>query len=94
MTTTRLRPALWMGLGVLLGTIGTSAWVQAQGGLVPDPRLAGPAPVTPLVLSGDDIGFEVRAVDGETPVVVPVVKRNGAWVEAALGSPTLRRLSK
>ena len=35
-------------------------------------------------------------VEGETPVVVPVVKVNGAWVEVqlTLGEPGIRRLTK
>jgi hypothetical protein len=48
------------------------------------------------IFSGGDIGFQARGVEGETPVVVPVVKVNGAWVEVQLklGEPGIRRLTK
>lgn len=91
---TNWRSAVWMGIGVVLGVLGTSTWLHAQDGArgwtMPQPQ----AVVAPKVFSGSDIGFEVRGVEGDTPLVVPVVRRAGAWIEVALGAPTLRRLTK
>lgn len=90
--TTRLRPAMWMGIGVLVGMLGTSTWLQAQGApaqLSPGQRLA-----TPKVYAGVDIGFRVDGMRGEVPVVVPVVKVNGEWVEVEFGGGGIRKLTK
>lgn len=92
---TNWRPAAWMGTGVVLGVLGTSAWLQAQGSDARRTPVQGaPALLAPKVFSGADIGFEVRGLDGDVPIVVPVVRRNGAWVEVAIGAPTIRRLTK
>lgn len=91
--TTRTAPAVWGLFGLVLGMALGSGGLAAQGGLLPGPR-QDPRPGAPRVLSGDDIGFEVRGMDGATPIVVPMIRRNGEWVEAALGTPTIRRLTK
>lgn len=90
---TTMRPVAWMGLGLVLGVVATSGWVQAQGGLVPGPRQE-PRAGDARVLSGDEVGFRLQGVDGETPVVVPVIRRNGEWVEVALGGAGIRKLTK
>jgi hypothetical protein len=46
------------------------------------------------VFTGADIGFQSKGVDRDGPVVVPVVKVDGAWVEVQLGVPGIRRLTK
>jgi hypothetical protein len=88
-----MRPAAWMGMGLVLGVVATSGWVHAQGGLVPGPR-QDPRPGAARVLSGDEIGFRLQGVEGETPVVVPVIRRNGEWVEVALGGGGIRKLTR
>ena len=46
------------------------------------------------VFSGADIGFRSKGVDRGTPVLVPVVKVNGEWVEVQLGMPGIQRLTQ
>lgn len=46
------------------------------------------------VFSGTDIGFRSKGVDRGTPVLVPVVKVNGEWVEVQLGMPGIQRLTQ
>jgi hypothetical protein len=43
-------------------------------------------PVTPTVLSGPDFGFRVEGNRGGTPIGALVVKMNGQWVEAEIGT--------
>lgn len=83
--TTRLRPAMWMGIGVLVGMLGTSTWLSAQ---------SGTRPTAPRVYAGADIGFRVESMRGEVPVAVPVVKVNGEWVEVEFGGGGIRKLTK
>lgn len=90
--TTRITAATWMGLGLVLGMLGTSTWLQAQAApaqLSPGQRLT-----TPKVYAGADIGFRVDGMRGEVPVVVPVVKVNGEWVEVEFGGGGIRKLTK
>ncbi len=93
------RPAVWIGIGVIAGVLGTSAWLSAQGDesrrqalqqALQDAQRNG----APRVLTGTDIGFQVRGIDGDTPVVVPMVRRNGEWVEAMFGGGGIRKLTK
>lgn len=46
------------------------------------------------VYSGAEIGFQARGFDRDTPVVVPVVKLNGEWVEVQVGVPGIRKLTQ
>lgn len=46
------------------------------------------------VFSGADIGFRSKGVDRGTPVLVPVVKVNGEWVEVQLGMAGIQRLTQ
>lgn len=39
-------------------------------------------PVTPMVLSGADLGFRIEGMRGATPVGTLVVRVNGQWVPA------------
>lgn len=93
------RPAVWIGIGVIAGVLGTSAWLSAQSDesrrqalqqALQDAQRNG----APRVLTGTDIGFQVRGIDGDTPVVVPMVRRNGEWVEAMFGGGGIRKLTK
>ncbi len=40
----------------------------------------------PVVLTGDEIGFRVHGMRGDTPMGVIVVREGDAWVEAELGT--------
>lgn len=42
--------------------------------------------VEPVVLTGDDIGFRVYGMHGDTPMGVVVVRAGDEWVEAKLGT--------
>lgn len=95
---TTMRPAAWMGVGLALGVVLTSGWAQAQGD---EARMRAlqqalqEAQRNPTrVLTGADIGFRLQGVEGDTPVVVPVIRRNGDWVEVAFGGGGIRKLTK
>ena len=64
-------------LGV--GTLASVAWAHEQS--------VATRPVTPVVLSGADIGFRMTARRGDTPVGELVVRVDGEWkrVESAPG---------
>ena len=47
-------------------------------------------PVTPRVLSGPDVGFRVEGLRDATPVGTLVVRINGEWVAAELGTVNAR----
>ena len=36
----------------------------------------------PFIVSGDDIGFRVEGLLGDTPAGTLVIRRNGQWIEA------------
>lgn len=57
---------------VMVGFVG--GWVSAQSIAV--------VPVTPAVLSGDDIGFRVEGYRGTVAVGTLVVRVDGKWVDA------------
>lgn len=105
--TTRTRSAAWMAIGLLVGTLGTSTWLQAQGSEArrdavelalrnameqaqPDP---GRAPGTKVYTAGD-IGFRTAGTRGGVPLVVPVVRVNGEWVEVAFGGGGITKLTQ
>lgn len=69
----RLRVVAAVLLTVVVLIAGT-AWVTAQ--------VVRVDPVTPKVLAGDDIGFRVEGLRGNTPVGTLVVRINGEWVPA------------
>lgn len=99
MTRTSLHPAVLVGLSLVAGTLGTSAWLQAQVGeprrptpqeAQLDTRRQQPGPV----YSGDDIAFRIVGWNGRTPIVVPVVKLNGEWVDVEFGGGGIRKLTQ
>ena len=95
MTRRPLHPAMYVALGLLAGTLGTSAWLHAQGAGPgrPSPQDALRQPAGP-VYAGDDVAFRVVGRNGKTPVVVPVVKVNGEWVEVEFGGGGIRKLTQ
>ena len=62
-------------LGV--GTLASAAWAHEQS--------VAPRPVTPVVLSGADIGFRMTARRGDTPVGELVVRVDGEWKKVEFG---------
>lgn len=99
MTRTLLHPAAWVGLGLVAGTLGTSAWLHAQDTAPrrPDAERA----LQQLreqargeVYAGADVGYRVVGRTGRTPIVVPVVKMNGEWVDVDLGGGGIRKLTQ
>jgi hypothetical protein len=56
----------------------TATWTYAQ--------VVRVDPVTPTVVSGEDVGFRIEGNRGGTPVGTLVVRMNGQWVEADLSS--------
>ncbi len=43
----------------------------------------------PFIVSGDDIGFRVEGLLGDTPAGTLVIRRNGVWIEPKAAPPTL-----
>lgn len=99
---TGTRTAGWVGVGCAVGVALTTGWDAAraqtddtrlkalQGALQEAQR--GP---NPKVYSGADVGFRVvpgRA--GDRPVVVPVARINGDWVEVEFGGGGIRKLTQ
>jgi hypothetical protein len=41
---------------------------------------------TPMIVSGNDLGFRIEGTQGATPVGRLVVHQNGRWVEVTFGS--------
>ena len=87
MTRRPLHPATYVGLGLLAGTLGTSGWLHAQD---TDTR----RPSAGAVYAGNDIAFRVVGRNGKTPIVLPVVKVNGEWVEVEFGGAGIRKLTQ
>ena len=67
--------ALWCG-----SLLATANWAGAQWSQ-PWVPLA-----EPVVLTGNDIGFRVHGMHGDTPMGVIVLRANDEWVEAELGT--------
>jgi hypothetical protein len=63
-------------LATLLALIATAAWTSAQDVLLQR--------VAPTVIAGENVGFRVEGLRGNTPVGRIVVMVNGRWVEAEL----------
>lgn len=99
MTRTRLHPAVLVGLGLVAGTLGTSVWLQAQDA---EPRRQAPQdaqldarrPPAGPIYAGEDVAFRVIGRNGRTPIVVPVVKVNGEWVDVEFGGGGIRKLTQ
>lgn len=95
MTTLTFRHGVLAGLGTAALLWATSTGAQSQ--TEETRRRAEEALAKALggkVYTGAEMGFKARGFDRETPVVVPVVKLNGEWVEVQIGVPGIRMLSK
>jgi hypothetical protein len=94
MTSLTFRHGLLAGLAATGLLWASSAWGQAQGEEArrrAEQELA--RQVGGKVYSGADIGFQAKGFDRDKPVMVPVVKVNGEWVEVQLGLPGIRKLT-
>lgn len=91
----RIRLAVWAGLA-LTGVLVSGALAQSLAEQEARRQLGQALTATQggRVYTGADIGFRTKGVDRGTPVVVPVVKVNGEWVEVQLGMPGLQRLTQ
>jgi hypothetical protein len=72
-----MRPPLQRVLIVcmmLIVFLAGAAWANAQRAVTP--------PVSPIVLSGGDIGFRMVGRKGDTAVGSLVVRMNGEWIPA------------
>ena len=70
------------GFLVALILSAATAWATSQS------QLVAINPVTPRVLTGEDLGFRVEGLrGGSTPVGTLVVRVNGEWVEAEVKLP-------
>jgi hypothetical protein len=79
-----LRSRVLLLASFLLVTLG--AWVGAQ--------VYSRTPVDPpIVLSGSDVGFQITARDGTTPVGTLVVRIDGKWVPVK-DAPATSRLTR
>jgi len=75
---------IWTFVGALLTMAAT--WTYAQ--------VIGVNPLTPTVLSGNDVGFRIEGDRGGTPVGTLVVKINGQWVPADFSPARAKRISQ
>ena len=75
------RRALVLLIAVWCGSLlAVAEWAGAQ-------RIWRWAPLPePVVLTGDEIGFRVHGMHGDTPMGVIVVRAGNAWVRAELGT--------
>jgi hypothetical protein len=68
------------GFLVALILSAVSAWATSQAVMV--------NPVTPRVVTGEDLGFRVEGLrGGTTPVGTVVIRVNGEWVQAEVKLP-------
>lgn len=77
---------LLTGCLLIVALLAAAAWGYTQG-------LVATQPVTPVVLSGADIGFRMIGRKGDTPVGQLVVRINGEWKQVEF-EYAARRLSK
>ena len=86
----------WIGIGVLAAATfaGGALWAHAQVQIPNNPRSAPNVQPPPQIISGADFGFRVDGVgpDGK-PTGRIVVRQDGKWVEVALASTAVRRLT-
>ena len=75
------RRALVLLIAVWCGSLlAVAEWAGAQ-------RIRRWVPLSePVVLTGDEIGFRVHGMHGNTPMGVIVVRAGDAWVEAEFGT--------
>jgi hypothetical protein len=75
---------------LVAGGFGVGVGLRAQSPSAPLPAQAFsvPRPVPPTVIAGPDVGFRVEGVDNHDQTVVGqiVVKVDGKWVDARVGS--------
>jgi hypothetical protein len=71
--------------GIALLAIGTWAYGQSWGPV---------QSVTPTVVSGNDIGFRIEGVRGDTPIGTLVIRVKGQWVETDFGSGVQKLTAK
>ena len=81
--TFRQRVMTVIALVVLLVGAGLWASAQVRGG---SPGLDGLELVAPTVIAGSDLGFRVESTKGEIAVGKFVVRINGRWIDAQVGS--------
>ena len=65
----------------------TAAWVSAQ--VIRPPSETGLQPmdlVAPTVISGSDLGFRIESNKDNVPVGRLVIRINGRWVDAQVGT--------
>ena len=77
----RMRSYVIVGVVWLLSLVAAAAAVAAAQALeyraLPDPR----------VMTGGDVGFRVEGLYGNMPAGSIVIRVNGEWVEARVGTP-------
>lgn len=79
----KLKPVAVAAFAALLIVVAT-VWATAQA--------VATTPVTPMVMSGADVGFRVEGIRGNTPVGTLVVKVKGEWVEVDIQKLSTRSL--
>jgi hypothetical protein len=83
----------WMALVFVWFASLTAVAVLAQGRQVPPPAQAD-KPLTPMIISGPDLGFRIEGRNGNTPVGKLVIRVDGQWVDTQFGgNPVPRRVT-
>jgi hypothetical protein len=79
--------AVWWLLSlVVVGTVSSSAQ-QTRPNQRPGFNLV---TETPIVISGNDVGFRIERTQDDIPIGKVVVRVNGVWVDTASPTPTGR----
>ncbi len=66
---------VWLSSLLAVGTLASGQFLGFQ-----------PLP-EPFIVSGDDIGFRVEGLLGDTPAGTLVIRRNGVWIEPQEAPP-------
>ena len=75
---------------VILCSLATWKWASAQAAA----QAIGITPVPPRVMTGNELGFRVEGLRGETAVGRLVVRVNDQWVDAEVAPLQTRQLSQ
>jgi hypothetical protein len=84
-----LRKRIALAVIWVASIVATGAWATAQA-----PSPSSPPVQLPTIISGNDVGFRVESLRGNTPVGTLVIRINGQWVDAEFGVGLKRLTAK
>jgi hypothetical protein len=81
-------------MAILAAVLATAAVIaHAQVGTLPSPVMPPGVATQHPVMAGEDLGFRVERMDGNTPVGRLVIRQNGQWVPVELGGSGVKQLT-